>query len=265
MRAVLEWLKGIGSFVLRNADAFLAIAVAFGVILAEVVGEPSTDVVDAAILALLGTTALALLRNRGESKDLDDLRQLASDAVSDRPYIVVWQDNHWDLIDKENARVTCTEQIRLTRKDVSENFLLSSGPGTLKRVAAKWRRGRHDPWVAAQKIHEFATRGGMKEIFCFNDEHSRGDMLDWCVERDIVGQFPNANEAVEVQAATTSDHPRALRITWPQDATPSRVEIREGERPARPLRPTTKDGRPHIEEKVSGLKIGESVKIDWTW
>lgn len=45
MRAVLEWLKGIGSFVLRNADAFLAMAVAFGVILAEVVGEPSTDVI----------------------------------------------------------------------------------------------------------------------------------------------------------------------------------------------------------------------------
>jgi hypothetical protein len=265
MQSLWEWLKGIVGFVLRNADAFLAMAVALGVIVAEVVGHPPREVVDAAILALLGTTALALLRNRGGHRDLDDLRRLASDAVSERPYIVVWQDNHWDLIDQNNAKVTCTEQIRFTRHEVSENFLWSNGPGTVEHVTAKWRRGRNDRWVAAERIHQFATRGGTKEIFCFNDEHSRGDMLDWCVERDIVGQFPAANESVEIEAATKSNHPRTLRITWPKDIEPTRVEIREGERPARPVKPTTRNGRPYVEEKVSGLKIGEKVRIDWTW
>lgn len=265
MRTLWEWLKRSAVFGLRNADAFLAMGVAVGVLVSEVTGNPSQSVVNAAVLTLLGTVAFSLLRNRGGEQKLDDLRKLALDAVSDRPYVVGWQDNHWDLKSKQTARVISTEQIRFTRQEVSENWLWSNGPGTVQKVSAKWRRSRSDPWIEAEPIHQFAARGGVKEIFCFNEEHNRGDVLDWCVEREIDGQFPDTNEAVEIEAATKSSHPRALRITWPRDAPPTRVEIREGDRSARPLRPTMKNGRPHVEEKIYGLKIGEKVRIDWTW
>jgi hypothetical protein len=121
----------------------------------------------------------------------------------------------------------------------------------VKDVAAKWRRGRRDTWVKGKKIYEIPVRGGTKEIFSFNDEHGRGDMLEWSVVRDIKGQFPGANEGVAVEAATKSEHPRALKITWPKDITPASIEIREGNRPARSLKPGKKDGRFFVEEKIS--------------
>jgi hypothetical protein len=260
-----ERLKAAAVFVAKNADAFLAMAVALAVIISLAVGHPSAEVIDAAILGLLGTTALALLRGRRGNHDLDDLRQLAADAVSDRPYEVVWQDNFWDLSHRDRATVTCTEQIRLTRDEVSENFLWSNGPGRVISANAKWRRGRNDPWIPVPKINEFAVRGGLKEIFSFNDEHRRGETLDWCVERVIEGQFPDANEGVEIEAATRSEHPRALRIRWPADSPPARIEISEANRPVRAIRATERGGRSYIEEKIWGLRVGESVRIDWSW
>lgn len=258
-------LKKALKFVWSNLDAFLAIVVALGVVVAEVVGDPSIGVVDSAILILLGTVALALLRDRGSSRDLTAIRELADEAVSERPYIVVWQDTHWDLIDRDHVKVVGTEQLRFTRPEVSELFQWGIDSGTLEKVVAKWRRGRGGSWVAAEKIHEFPVRGGMKEIFSLNEEHNRGDMLDWCVEREILGQFPLSNESVQIEAATKSENPRALRITWPRGLKPTRVDIREGDRPARPLTPGMKNGRPYVEEKIFGLRIGETVKIEWSW
>ncbi len=179
--------------------------------------------------------------------------------------MVVWQENHWDLIDRNTARVTCTEQMRFTRDEVSETHLWSNGPGTVEKVIAKWRRGGTHAWVDAEHIHKFATRGGVKEIFCFNREHSKGETLDWCVEREIVGQFPDTNEAVEIEASTKSDHPRLLRITWPINDAPTSVEMHVGASLTQSPKLSKKKGRAYIEEKVSGLEIGESVRIDWTW
>jgi hypothetical protein len=221
--------------------------------------------VDSAILILLGATAFVLLQERRGRAGLEVVRQLAEDAISDRPYIVVWQHGHWDLRDRDTVVVTKTEQIRFTRNDVATNFQWSSGPGEVRSTTAKWRRGRTFSWIPARKVHEFATRGGVKEIYCFDEEHSRGDMLDWCVEREIVGQFPDAHEGIEVTARTKSDHPRVYRITWPAGSPPSHVEIRRGAEPARPLITRTKEGRPYIEERVSGLSVGEALNIDWTW
>jgi hypothetical protein len=56
-----------------------------------------------------------------------------------------------------------------------------------------------------------------------------------------------------------------MRITWPEVAPPSKVEIRREGQPARQLTPRRKNGRPYVEEKVHGLAVGESVEIGWTW
>jgi hypothetical protein len=265
MRALWESIKGVGGFIWKNADAFLVITVALGVVIAEVVGEPSQEVVDSAILGLLGVTSVVLLRDRVGRDDLDDLRLLARDAISDRPYEVVWQDNHWDLHDRDNTTIKVTERLRFTRNDVSTIAHWSRGDGEDKRNIAKWRRSEATGWIDAERIHSFPVRGGEKVIYCFEEEHNRGDMLDWCIERDAVGRFPTTHEGVELHARTNSDHPRVMAITWPADSPPNHVEIRHGSNPARTLTPTQKDGRPYVEEKIPGLAIGEVVRIDWSW
>lgn len=262
---IREWIKRAAKFCWENLDAILVIVVGFAVAALEVVSDPSKEVVDGAILALLSVTAVVLLRDRAARGKFAAVEQLASDAISDRPYDVVWQINHWDLEDRERSRVMQTEQIRFTRDDVATNFEWSGGDGEVTHTEAKWRRSEGRPWIPAKKIYEFPVRGGTKTIYCFDEEHSRGDMLDWCIERDMAGRFPTDHEGVELQARTKSDYPRVMRITWPADAPPSHVEIRHGNRPARPLTPRKKNGRACVEEKIAEQAIGESVRIDWTW
>lgn len=252
-------------FLLVNADAILVIAVAFGVILLQVFGSPSTELVDTAILGVLGVTAIVLLRDRETRNELESIRQLAGDAISDRPYEVVWQNNHWDLKDREHTTVKVTEQIRFTRNDVSTIADWSQGPGEVVRYEAKWRRSHRETWIPAEKIHDFPIRSGEKVIYSLDEEHCRGDMLDWSVERDAVGRFPNAHESVSLEARTKSDHPRIMRITWPLDAHPTHIEIRFKGQPARTITPKRKRGRSFVEEKIRGLAVGEAVEIAWTW
>jgi hypothetical protein len=57
-------LKAAGRFIWKNADGCLVVGVAFGVVILEVLGNPSPDLLDSAILGLLGVTAIVLLRDR---------------------------------------------------------------------------------------------------------------------------------------------------------------------------------------------------------
>lgn len=232
---------------------------------AEVVGNPSTEVVDSAILVLLGATAFVLLRDRDRRGELDDLRLLARDAISDRPYQVVTQINHWDLKDRDNATVKVTEQLRFTRNDVSTIADWSTGDGEVVRYIGRWKRTKGEAWLPARMIHKFGIRNGEKVIYSLDEEHCRGDELYWEVERDAVDRFPNRNEGVSLEARTNSDHPRVMRITWPPDASPSHVEIRVEGQPARTLSTRRKNGREYVEEKIAGLPVGKTVKIAWTW
>jgi hypothetical protein len=249
----------------KNADACFAIAVALAVIVALAIGHPSDEVVNAAILGVVGAIALSLLRGRG-NRDLNALTQLAGDAISDRPYEIIWQKNHWDLIDRDHAFVKSTELLRFTRNDVATIADWSRGPGRIESARAKWRRSHDNQWIEAREIHAFhVRRGGDKTIYCFEEEHNRGDMLEWSVEHNFLGRFPNRNESVGFEARTRSEHPRIMRITWPADAPPMNVELRYEREAARELQPREKDGRAYVEEKVPGLGIGQSVEISWNW
>jgi len=142
MQGLGQWLRERAGFVWKNADAFIAMGVAIGVVIAEVLGSPSAEVVDSAILVLLGATAFVLLRDRDTRGELDDLRLLARDAISDRPYQVVTQVNHWDLKDRDRTTVSVTEQLRFTRNDVSTIADWSTGDGEVVRYNGRWKRER---------------------------------------------------------------------------------------------------------------------------
>ena len=258
-------LKEAGRFIWKNADGCLVVAVAFGVVILEVLGSPSPELLDSAILGLLGVTAIVLLRDRVGRDDLAAIRQLAGDAISDRPYEVVSQRNEWDLTDRDHSVIRRTEQIRFTRNDVSTMAHWSAGPGTIERYDAKWRRPDGDRWIPAHKIHEFAVRTGQKVIYSFDEEHCRGDMIDWCIERDAVGRFPDPHESVTLEAHTKSDHPRVMRVTWPSGVDPTNVELRYEGHPATQLGVKRKGGRAFVEEKVTNLNVGQKVEISWTW
>jgi hypothetical protein len=241
-------------------------AVALGVLVIEVCGSPKPELVSSAILALLGATAFVLLRDRTQRINLDELRQLASDAVSDRPFEVVWQINEWDIKERSKATITVTQQIRFTRNEVSTIAHWSRGDGKIDGYNARWKRSGGE-WIKAHKIHDFPIRTGQKVIYSFDDEHSRGDMLDWCLERDASDRFPAEHEGVEIKARTNTDanHPRVMRVIWPTDAPPSHIELREAGKAARTLSAKRKNGRLFVEEKITDLAVGEAVEIAWTW
>lgn len=259
-----KW-KAFRKFAWHNLDALAVIVVGFGVVGFQIFGSPNPELIDVAILALLATTAIVLLRDRIGRDDLADLRQLAGDAISDRPYQVVWQENEWDIVSREHATMRMTQQLRFTRNDVSTIAHWSQGDGKIERYSAKWRRSKETSWIPAKKIHAFAIHSGEKVIYSLDEEHSRGDMLDWCIEREATGRFPSEHEGVSLEARAKSDHSRLMRVTWPADATPSHVELRSKGRPARSLSTRRKGGRPFVEEKIAHLGIGEVVEIAWTW
>ncbi|TMK55690.1 MAG: hypothetical protein E6G51_12705 [Actinobacteria bacterium] len=260
-----EKALALGRFALINADGVLVVLVAFGVVALQIVGNPSSEVVSAAILSLLGTMAIVLLRNRAARDEFSSLRQLADDAINDRPYQVVWQTVHWDLHDRHNTTVKNTEQLRFTRNDVATNFHWSSGDGTVQRTVARWQREDGKPWIEAKKVYEFPVRNGIKTIFCYDEEHSRGDMLNWCIERETVDRFPTSHEGVEFTPRVKADHPRVAKISWPRDSPPTHVEMRRGSGPAQPLTVQQENGRSYVEVKILGQAIGEDIRIDWTW
>ena len=259
-----KW-KALRQFVWRNLDAVGVIVVGFGAVIYQIVGDPKPELIDAAILALLATTAIILLRDRVGRDDLADLQQLAGDAISDRPYQVVWQENEWDIVSRERATMRMTQQLRFTRNDVSTIAHWSQGDGQILSYSAKWRRSKETQWISAKKIHAFPIHSGEKVIYSLDEEHSRGDMLDWCIEREASGRFPGEHEGVSLEAKAKLDHSRLMRVTWPADVVPSHVELRLKGRPARPLSTKRKGGRPFVEEKIAHLGIGEVVEIAWTW
>ncbi len=265
MRAIGRWLKDTALFAFKNADVFFAMAVAVAVIVALAIGKPSTEVVDAAILGLLAAVSLALLRDRSGAGGLDDLRQLARDALTDRPYLVIHQTNEWDILDRDHVKTRLSQQLRFTRNGVSTIEHSSQGEGTVESYSAQWRRSSSSKWIPAKKIHAMAIERGEKVIYSLEEEHCRGDMLDWCIEREAVGRFPRDHERVTLEAKAISDHPRAMKIIWPTEREPKHVEIRFGDEPAKPLKLKRRKGRLEVEEKISFRKIGEEVAILWTW
>jgi len=259
-----KWER-LRKFVWKNLDALFVVVVAFGILVVEVIGKPARDVVDSAILALLGVTAIVMLRDRIGRDELEELSQIASDALTDLPYAIVWQVHEWDIRSRDQTVAQVKERLRFTRNSVSTISDWSSGAGKVEAYRGKWRRSEGDVWIDAEMIHTFPIDNGEKVLHCLDEEHSRGDMLDWWIEWDSLGRFPKPHESVSVEARAKSDHPRVLRIKWPADARPSHVEVRSDGRPARPLAIGEKDGRPFVEEKVANLPVGDYVKIAWNW
>ncbi|MGN6257263.1 MAG: hypothetical protein ACTHN3_05860 [Solirubrobacterales bacterium] len=261
-----EKAKLAALFVLENLDAFLVMVVATVVVVLHIVDpDHSEHMVSSATLALLGITAFVLLRDRNSRTDLGALRQIATDALNDMPYSIISQDNEWDLKSRELATVTMETHVRFTRNQMSTMSHWNTGPGTVLRCDARWRRSKNDRWIEAELIDELPVRGGKKRTFSLGQEHSRGDTLEWCVEMDVKGRFSDSHQSVTHEARLESDYPRSVRIVWPPTEVPSNVEMVLGERPARPLALKTVEDRTVIEEKVGRLRKDEIFKISWIW
>ncbi|MFT3865933.1 MAG: hypothetical protein QM729_16835 [Solirubrobacterales bacterium] len=258
-------LKAFGLFVWRNLDASFVIVVGLVVAALEIVGHPSEEAVNAAILGLLAVTAIILLRIRGRKGELDEVIQVARDAMSERPFQMVWAKNEWDIQSRERATIKVRQQLRFIHNKVSTIDHWSQGDGAIESYDACWRRSEADGWVPAKKIYAMPIEGGEKVIYSFEEENCRGDILEWKVEREATDRFPTAHEKVSLEAIARSDHPREMRVVWPADAPPSRVELRQGGNPGRPLTTKTKNDRVEVAEQIPQLALGEVVEIRWMW
>jgi hypothetical protein len=261
--------EATGLFVWRNLDAVFVIVVGLVVAVLEIVGHPSEDAVNAAILGLLAVTAVILLRIRRRRGDLDEIVEIARDALSERPFQMVWAKNEWNIETRERALITSMQQLRFIHDKVVTIDHWSNGDGENVDFEAHWRRSSGKGWMPAKKIYSMPIEGGENVIYCFDEENYRGDMLEWKVVRETRGRFPKPHERVTLKAAAKSDHPRQMRVIWPADAPPTSVELRyrnppEEER-VRELSPKKKNGRTEVVEKISKLAVGEVVEIRWFW
>jgi hypothetical protein len=254
-----------GEFLWENLDAILVIAVAGVVLVLHILDKVDAEAVGSVTLAMLGVTAFVLIRDRNSRAALDELRQLAADAQSELPYDIVWQKNEWDIKDRKQATIRLTQRLRFTRNEVFTLPHRSSGDGEITRCVAMWRRPNEDEWVEARKIDELATGSGNRLLFSLGEEQSRGDMIDWCVEREAVDRFSAPQESVSHLAKSDSKFPRRVRIVWPRGQRPHHIEMRLGDHPAQRLRSRKRKGRHFIDETVQALNKGDSFVVAWKW
>lgn len=260
-----ERAGAVGEFFWENADAILVMVVAAVILVLHVLDKVDAETVGSVTLAMLGVTAFVLIRDRKSRTELGEVRRLAADAQSELPYDILWQKNVWDIKDREQATVRMTQRLRFTRNEIFTLPHRSSGDGEITRCVAKWRRPNETEWVEARQIDALETGDGNRLLFSLGEEQSRGDMIDWCVERDAVGRFSGSQESVGHLAKTASRFPRRVRIIWPKGQAPHHVEMRLGDHPAQRLRTREKKGRPYIDETIQALAKGSLFVVSWKW
>ncbi len=280
-----KWLKSAAGFAWRNLDALLVIAAAAVVFVLDLTSSVDQEVVGSATLALLGVTAFVLLRDRRERAPLiefrervdatlgefEDLKRLASDALSEHPYDVLSQTSEWDIVTRDTALATTTKRVQFTRGNISTMEDWCSGPGKLRKWRGRWRFPDQDEteWVDAKGIHKTEIDGGIKKIFALPHEHARTDQLDWRVERHGEGRFPGSSESISVRSeGSRVDHPMTIRVTWPKGVRPRGVALRCGEQGRVALELIQDPGDPErlrAEEVITDLARHGIVALSWTW
>ena len=109
--------------------------------------------------------------------------------------MVIHQTNEWDIRDRDHVKTRLTQELRFTRNDVSTIEHSSQGDGTVESYVAQWRRSPSAEWIQAKKIHAMAIERGEKVIYSLEEEHCRGDMLEWCYRARGRGQVPQRPRA----------------------------------------------------------------------
>jgi hypothetical protein len=235
-----ERLVAAGRFVWTNLDALFVMLAAAVALFLELLGRPDQALIDSVILALLGTTALVLLRDRQSRSRLKDLVAFVEDLRSDRPYEVRSETNRWDIDEGgEFATFTKTQELRFTRNEVCVLEHWCTGTGEVKECHAEWR---------------------------LDTERSRGDVLQWRVTRKLKNSFPSKREAVSLRLQAPTHSPR-MRVVWPRDREPQQIEIRyEDGSPGRRLQ-SRRDGdeRRFVDEQLDVRSTDAVARIEWTW
>jgi hypothetical protein len=278
-------------FARANIDTLLAIVAAAVFFVLDLFSVVDTTTVSSATLALLGVVAFVLLRDRGEREalfgsrqhldrvlaglepslsELDDLKQIAEDALCELPYEVLSQTCEWDISSRDRSVAITTLRVRFIRGYISTMENWCRGSGKLEEWQGFWKFPRDAGWNEAEAIHEDGdVDGGTKKIFALDREHSRNDVIDWRVRRVAVGRFPKSSESVSLQPlAPEADHPRRLRVVWPADRPPASVSLRYGQQETIALRPSrTEDDPPRalVEQEINDLVRHGRVQVTWIW
>jgi hypothetical protein len=276
-------LRRATTYVRENYDALLVAVGAAVVFALDLVSKVDKETVGSATLALLGVTAIVLLRDRAERAlllefrerangalgNLDALNRLASDSLSELPFEVLSQVCVWDIFSRDRSAATSTLRIRFTRGGVSTMEGWYSGQGELCDWRGYWKYPGEEQWNEAKGIHSLEVEAGTKKIFALGREHSRGDVIDWHARREAVGQFPAHSESVSVLPLDPNvDHPRQIKVFWPPGVTPTSVFLRYRSRTGIPLSPSSDAGNPprlYVEQYIEDLARQGSAELGWIW
>ncbi len=232
----------------------------------DLVGSPRRDLINETLLALLGVTAIVLLRDRQGRNRIDEIATLVQDLRSDRPYQVQFETNRWDLEEAgKQATFTKTQGLLFTRNEVCTLEHWSTGTGKVDLCQAAWRLRDEDPWIGASTIHDFGINHGRNYIFSLDMERSRGDFLQWRITRKLSDGFLDARESVSLKLQAPTHRPR-MQVVWPVDREPQQVELRHDDGPGQKLTPQRgSDGRLFVDEQLAAGAADSLAKIEWTW
>ena len=190
----------------QNPDAFFVIVVGVVVAILRSLAIRPRENREFADPRLARQPGASCCRNRVRRGELDNVLSSRVTPISGGPYEVVWQNKHWDLLDREND-IRLTEQLRFTQNIASRRSptgarAMAATPRTLLRKVAG--EGERRPLDRGKEDLSFRP-GGYKVIYCLDEEHSRstGDMLDMRIRARRGGSFPHGSRVCfGVQART---------------------------------------------------------------
>jgi hypothetical protein len=272
----MPWWKKAATWIWRELDAVIAIALGIAFAVLGVLNVAQSDVLTAATLTLLAVLAFAIVRDRAARKSLVAGTRQVQEAIAQiddsisslrtgEPYRVLTQLVEWDLItdDGEFAVVRKTMRLRFLQNDVASlmDFVQTDG-----RVSnATYSPGR--------KVDEFTVAGRRYDLVSLRRLMQAGDELNFEVYREVHGSFPGSQEWVSASVLTPTEV-LTIKLTWPKDRPPkSEVRVEHSTAAGRHLNFARRDiditelpdGRTRLSHVVDQPAEGTTVSILWDW
>lgn len=254
--------------ILDNWDLVFAGVAALVVAILGVIGAASANTLTSASLAVLAAFTGVIFRERLERrKGLDAIRDLVDTASGDKPWHLLKQTIHWDLVSRRDAIVSDEKQVRFLQAATAAVWEFVSAPsgGTLVEHTCRGGAVGQDLLEWQVLDHTFYDETGQRyRVIATNGIWMRGEHAAWHTRRKLRDYFPDTNESVTKKVLMPLDE-LTMKITWPAGHEPSTVRFFHGDdKPY--LKPSIDEsGRAYVAQTVSSPEIGEVLAIRWDW
>jgi hypothetical protein len=191
---------------------------------------------------------------------LAELTATVEKSVPDAPYVVVLNEQAWDLqaADGSRAILRATKRLRFTQHGMLavKQFAFAEGTIESKTVTPPHKL-----------VGEFRRSGREYSVVSLGRECSRNDEENVTVEMVLTDSFTQPNEYVAALIEESTQE-LVIRVVWPEERPPSAVSLELPHAPVRevPLHQLTASGSRRVyEHRSHSPPIGGQITIRWRW